>query len=190
MLDCEKIHQDLPLYVLGALDEAVHRDVELHLRSCGACRTVEAQYHTLTGQIAVGVDEAGAGVEWDNLQSKVFGAAKEELYAVRQPGWRLGWRRWVAVAAVLMLAPGLAAVILWHNTGAARREIAGTAPTRTASPELWHMAAGGGVVDPSSGDLAASVQGVFLASQNAPTGVVALEAVTGRQRWRYRQYFD
>jgi len=93
----------IPAYALGATDAEECRAVEFHLPSCGACRALLAQYHSLSDDLAYAVPAmaAPAGLT-DRMQRRLMAARPQAKPA---PWWaRLHMRPIMpALGAALLL---------------------------------------------------------------------------------------
>jgi len=171
-MECDETRPRLELYVLQGLAPFERARVKDHLRGCAECRRVVADYRALVGEMRSASARVLPGPA---LAASVRSAAAVELRATRR-------RVWLRNAS--LVAGGVAAVLLIGivlsdpGSRTSGRRAAGT-------PEKWRY--GGAPAVPASLADAVVVRGSSIYSLRGCEGglcVVAVDAVTGRERWQ------
>lgn len=151
-MKCEEYADDLADYVDDTLDAVRRRAIDRHVEECDACRDLVADLQTIRAA-AFTLDrlEPPAHV-WRSIQAKAHTATLDEArgtrgrgnisltFASRQPV------RWLAAAALLVVAMGIGVYSLW---------------TRNQAPAA--TVAGGGAANPAT--LVASVEADLQAAE-------------------------
>lgn len=109
MAGCGEIKKLLPLWVDGELGEGDGREVELHLKDCGACRAEADASSLLKSKLRQGLPRAKAP---SALRAKVASATSPAPSGAR-------WFGWVAVPAAAALGLLLSSMVLDQTSNAA-----------------------------------------------------------------------
>jgi len=120
------VHDLIPAYALGCLDDSELAHVEAHLAGCAECRAELAEYRQISDQLVLTSPLAEPALDLrDRLHARI--AALQEPPETRPEGSL--WERfsaftrqlapvWVPVSLVLILVLGGLAFALWRGLGA------------------------------------------------------------------------
>jgi len=114
----DRFEELLGPFLLGDLSVEEERELERHLEGCSGCRGELARARQTHGLLR----ELAAGGPPPELKDRVLARARGEIPARS----RVGWRRWVPAAALLVIAV-LGAGLLWAIIGDASEGIPLTA---------------------------------------------------------------
>ena len=106
-MSCQDYEQAIHELADGALDDAGRRRLDAHLATCAACRALAADIRAIRG--------AARALEPPVPPPGVWPRLAEHIRAQRTPKAHRGWQmpaRWLAAAAVLVVAIGAALVFI------------------------------------------------------------------------------
>lgn len=179
-MDCRHVRDQLVWYIVGEMAEAEREPIEQHLAECSACREACENLRSTLGRQA---DEAAESRVRPQFREALRAEIRSEIALARRGRRRLRQLRWaVSAAAVLTVMLGLGLLMRHHGAGKASR------PGGYAElPEIWRHE---GISSSHTTTLDApavhddSVYGLEAVGDGRR--VVAVNAKTGRCRWRSR----
>jgi anti-sigma-K factor RskA len=84
----EHVHDSIPAYVLGCLDQAELKSVQQHIWECPLCQEETRQYQKVVDQLAFATRDS---VPAENLKNKILSQVKESTIPARSKGRRSSW---------------------------------------------------------------------------------------------------
>jgi len=181
-MNCPETQELLEWLLLGELEEARVRQADEHLARCPDCRAEKERLHLLLCEMQVTADAGGVPA---GLVEKVCAAGKAEICAAarRTALWRAAAGA-AAVAAGVLVVLG---VVAWPPGPSRNQPTASVVAPKPAGGvvERWRYPGGPVKADPSSEGIVARGGSVYmLDGEAADARVVAVDAATGRPRWR------
>ena len=101
----DAVREQLPAYAIGALDSDERAAVESHLRGCAACAAELATMYPVASALAQIVPQHDPPAA---LRARVLAAAAGRQSAASRRSPAASWAPWLAAAAMLVVAIGLA----------------------------------------------------------------------------------
>jgi anti-sigma-K factor RskA len=128
----EQIHEMLPAYALGCLDEEEAVLVSEHLATCAKCNELLLEYNRTVDALAYG---SSSICPPDSLKEKLMRKIQSpaEIPSVFQPAskrwkWKSLWQRfspaWAFASLMVIISLSVVNYIQWHNTQKLQDEIA------------------------------------------------------------------
>jgi anti-sigma-K factor RskA len=125
------VTDDLPAYVLDALEAWERARVEQHLAACPTCAGALVDYRAVVGALPLALDPVSPPPEaWTTIRAAAGQRQSLERARERRPAWPRWLRRarWPAVAVAIML------LAVWN--GALHHELARRSPGPAPGPEV------------------------------------------------------
>ena len=185
-MNCEEVRNLIELYVLGELSEKEHLKIEAHLLDCSECSAVDAEYRQIVNEIR---QSTGTQLTEDKLERNILLSVENELKTIvtHTPARRKVNFGWITIAAVACLFVGLILRQLWIHLDAdmTSDSVQISAAVQTKIPS-YSISAGAKAVPTSPADNIV-VQGRYiylLLDDDLQVNVAAIDALTGRVKWR------
>ena len=145
-MNCDRCHDRIDDYVDGTLEPEVRADVEQHLATCPACRTMADDFRAIR-VAATGLERHTPPAHvWTKLSAALDAERPPSRFARRRPGARpssvgrlfTGGFFWqpLAIAATLLLIVGGTSWIVWQQLSVDRPSTTANAPAPASNPEL------------------------------------------------------
>ena len=128
----DQIHELLPAYALGCLDEAEAVLVSEHLATCAKCNEQFLEYRSTVDALAYGSPSISPP---DSLKQKLMQRVQStaEIPSVLQPAskrwkWKSLWQpfspAWAFASLALVISLSVINLMQWHNTQTLQKEVA------------------------------------------------------------------
>ena len=132
MIKHDQIHEMLPAYALGCLDEDEAVLVSGHLGTCAKCNEQLLEYHRTVDSLAFGSPSISPP---DSLKEKLMQKIQPpaEIPSVFQPAskrwkWKSLWQgfspAWAFASLVIIISLSVINYVQWHNTQKLQDEVA------------------------------------------------------------------
>ena len=132
MMKHDQIHEILPAYALGCLDEAEAELVSGHLATCAKCNEQFLEYRSTVDALAYGSPSISPP---DSLKQKLMQRVQStaEIPSVLQPAskrwkWKSLWQpfspAWAFASLALVISLSVINLMQWHNTQTLQKEVA------------------------------------------------------------------
>jgi len=133
MIKHDQIHEMLPAYALGCLDEDEAVLVSEHIATCEKCNEQLLEYHCTVDALAFGSPSIGPP---DSLKEKLMRKIQStaEIESVFQPAskrrkWKFLWQSffpaWALASLVIIISLSVINYMQWHKTQKLQDEVAG-----------------------------------------------------------------